>query len=61
VSATSWLENARKGGSAKVDVIVDSEEELDDVKRMLVMTIESAGFEGSTISNLEILSDDVLT
>ena len=58
VSATSWLENDRKGGSAKVDVIVDSEEELDEVKRMVVTTIESAGFEGSTISNLQITAGD---
>ena len=58
VSATSWLENDRKGGSARVEVIANSQKELEDVSRMVVETIEGAGFEGSTISHLQILSND---
>jgi copper chaperone CopZ len=57
ISVSAWLENDRKGGSAKVDVTVNSQEELDDLSRMVVKTIEGVGFQGSTISNVQILSD----
>jgi copper chaperone CopZ len=59
-TASSWLNpkddtaTGKKGGRAKIEVRVSSRKELDDLTRSLVAAIEDAGFNGSTIENLDI-------
>mmetsp|Transcript_16552 Transcript_16552/g.28875 ORF Transcript_16552/g.28875 Transcript_16552/m.28875 type:complete len:90 (-) Transcript_16552:218-487(-) len=57
VSASSWLEEDRKGGCAKVDVFVDSEQDLDSLSRTVVDVIEGAGFRGSAVTTRQIVTD----
>jgi hypothetical protein len=56
VDATSWLEADRKGGRARVDVRAESEADLNIMTRRVVDVIEGAGFHGTTVADLEILS-----
>lgn len=53
-TASSWLEKDRKGGSAKLDVYVDSEQDLQALSATVVNAIEGAGFQDSVVTALEI-------
>lgn len=55
VDATSWLDpNSKKGGSAKVKLSADSEEDLGALTTLVVQTIEGAGFGGCSIATVEV-------
>jgi copper chaperone CopZ len=56
LTASSWLEEDRKGGCAKLDVYVDSEDDLKALSQTVVDAIERAGFQDSVVTATEITS-----
>ena len=55
IEASSWLEKDKKGGSARLDVFAENEEDLQSLSHTIVKTIDGAGFEGSSVTELRIL------
>ena len=52
--ATSWLDSDKeKGGRAKVHMALRSREELDSLNESILKSIDSAGFSGSSIVDLQ--------
>ncbi|KAL3906786.1 MAG: hypothetical protein SGILL_009134 [Bacillariaceae sp.] len=56
VEASSWLLEG-KGGSARLDVFIESEDDLDTLSQKVVNAIEGAGFDGSIVTDLRILPE----
>lgn len=55
VGATSWLDpNRPKGGLAKVETAMESEDDVNSLTETIMQAIKGAGFGGSKISAVEI-------
>ena len=57
VNVASWLDpDSPKGGSTKVNFMVESKEEANVVGESLIEMVENVGFEGASISKVELMS-----
>ncbi|KAL3928784.1 MAG: hypothetical protein SGARI_004937 [Bacillariaceae sp.] len=58
IEARSWLEKDKKGGGARLDVFAETEDDLQLLSQSIVKSIDGAGFEGSIVTDIQILPAD---